>query len=126
MRRRHIIILAAIVFIIVFIVIAIMSRMKQDQKPEARKASLTYVHTDIARIENHDILIKGNGRLGSSRNVTLIAEVQGELLPGSVNLKSGSRFRKGQFLFGIDDKEARLKMQARKSGFLTMLATAST
>ncbi len=124
MKRRQFIILSAILVIIVVIVLAVSSRMKKDFKPEARKASMTYVHTDLARIENHDIVIKGNGRLGSSRNVTLIAEVQGELLAGTVDLKSGSSFRRGQFLFGIDDKEARLKMQARKSGFLTMLATA--
>lgn len=94
--------------------------MNQDEKPQ----TINYVKTEKAHVTEHEIVIRGNGRLGSSRNVVLIAEVQGKLLKGNVNLKAGTNFSQGQFLFGIDDTQMRLKLQARKSGFLTMLATA--
>ena len=125
MKRRQIIILSAIAAVIILIVFALSG--KKDKKGPVGSGpteTFTYVQTDQARIANHDLIIKGSGRLGSSRNVMLIAEVQGKLIPGQVNLKSGERFRKGQYLFGIDDTEAKLNMQSRKSNFLTMLATA--
>jgi len=125
MKKRQYIIVGSVIVIISLIALAIFgNKKKEDKKKMTSRESVTYVQTNKAQITNHDVIIKGSGRLGSSRNVVLIAEVQGKLLPGEVSLKSGSRFRKDQFLFGIDDTETRLNMQARKSGFLTMLATA--
>ena len=125
MKKRQYIIISSVTLIILSIVFAIVGRQKSvDIKSEKKQKSITYVRTRKAEIKEHDIIIRGNGRLGSSRNVLLIAEVQGRLLPGEVSLKGGGQFRSGQFLYGIDDTETRLKVQARKSGFMNMLATA--
>lgn len=125
MKKRQYIILSFVAFIIFLIVFALFGREKKaEEKANDKLAAVTYVRTEKAEIKEHDIVIHGNGRLGSSRNVVLIAEVQGRLLPGDGSLKSGAQFRAGQLLYGIDDTETRLKMQARKSGFMTMLAMA--
>lgn len=124
MKKRQIIILSVFGSIILLIVFALSSRSGGvENKKQEQQNNTTYVKTDKAHVSDHDLTIKGNGRIGSSRNVVLIAEVQGKLLPGNTELKSGASFNKGAFLFGIDDTEMRLRLQSRKSGFLTMLAT---
>lgn len=125
MSRRQIIITGTLILIVTGIVtLLILRNGGAEVKKEESNTTVNYVRTAEAAIEDHDIIIKGNGRLLSSRNVVLIAEVPGKLLPGAVVLKSGAGFKSGQLLFAIDDKEMQLKMQSRKSGFLTMLATA--
>ncbi|MEM9985497.1 MAG: HlyD family efflux transporter periplasmic adaptor subunit, partial [Bacteroidota bacterium] len=52
----------------------------------------------------------------------LVAEVQGEILAGTVPLKRGQRFRSGQVLFRINDQEARLSLAAQKSNFQSAIA----
>lgn len=125
MKKRQVIIVSAISLIVLLMVLAIAGRRKPAEiNARAGELSVTYVRTEKAEAGDHDITIRANGRLGSSRNVILTAEVPGKLLQGDVKLKGGSQFRNGQFLFGIDDTEYRLKVQARKSGFLNLLALA--
>jgi multidrug efflux pump subunit AcrA (membrane-fusion protein) len=125
MKKRQYIILSFVALIIFLIVFALFGRKnKTEEKASEKQTAITYVRTNKAEIKEHDIIIHASGRLGSSRNVLLIAEVQGRLLPGEGSLKGGAQFRSGQLLYGIDDTETRLKMQARKSGFMTMLAMA--
>jgi membrane fusion protein (multidrug efflux system) len=125
MKKRQYIILGTGFLIVMVIVMMIFGGDKTKAPPkENGKREHRYVKTKKAENAKHPIIIKGHGRIGSSRNVSVIAEVKGRLMPGAVYLKCGAVFKKGQLLFRIDDTEAGLKMQARKSGFLTMLATA--
>ena len=125
MKKRQIIILSSLFTIVIVIIAALWSDGKGDASEEKQKArDIKYVKTRSAVITNHALVIKANGRVGSSRNVVVISEAQGKLIPGEVHLKPGTSFRQGQLLCRIDDVEASLKMQARKSGYLTMLATA--
>lgn len=125
MKKRQLIILSSLFIIVVIIITALSTGGNNDDKKKEHKTKdVKYVKTRPAIITNHSLVIKANGRVGSSRNVVLISEAQGKLLPGEVHLKPGSSFRQGQLLCRIDDTEASLKMQARKSGYLTMLATA--
>ena len=125
MKKRQIVILTGIVAVIALIALALSTRNKvgKEMKDQAKK-DVKYVRTEKAVIGNHPFVVRSNGRVGSSRNVMITSEAQGKLLPGEVSLKSGSSFRQGQLLCKVDDTEAGLKMQARKSNFLTMLATA--
>ena len=125
MKKRQLIILSSLFIIVVLIIAALSSGGQNGAKTEEhKKKEIKYVKTRSAHITNHPLMVKANGRVGSSRNVVLIAEAQGKLLPGDVHLKAGTSFKQGQLLCRIDDTEASLKMQARKSGYLTMLATA--
>ena len=125
MKKRQIIILTGLVVIIALIAVSLATQNKAGVEKKARATrDIRYVRTKAAVIGNHAYVIRSNGRVGSSRNVMLISEVQGKLLPGQVSLKAGTSFTQGQLLCKIDDTEAGLKMQARKSNYLTMLATA--
>ena len=62
------------------------------------------------------------GRVGSFRSVDIIAEVQGKLIAGTGNLKAGSRIRRGQLIYRVDDTETRLNLQSQKSQFMKSIA----
>jgi len=66
--------------------------------------------------------IMSTGRLGSMRYVDVISEVQGEILPGGVPLKKGQRFKNGDLLVRIYDKEMDFSLKAAKSRFLNGIA----
>jgi len=86
MEKRQIIILTSLFAIIIVIAAALQSGGNDDSKNEKHKArDIKYVKTRVAVITNHPLVINANGRIGSSRNVVLISEAQGKLLPGDVN-----------------------------------------
>ncbi|MEO0468310.1 MAG: efflux RND transporter periplasmic adaptor subunit [Bacteroidota bacterium] len=72
--------------------------------------------------KSREIALSGLGKVVSESAIDVLTEVQGEILPGSVALKRGQAFRKGQLLFRINDKEARLNLYAQKSNFMTSVA----
>lgn len=63
------------------------------------------------------------GRVNSAQSVSLIAEVGGRLMQGSIELKEASSFRKGDVIYKIDDREARYNLQSQKSEFLNNVAS---
>lgn len=96
----------------------------QKQLPPQRPKppQINPVRVQEVSYNDRNSTVEAFGRLGSSQPVTLVAEVSGRLLPGSVPLKRGQSFRNGQLLARIDDTENRLTIQARKSTFLNMIA----
>ncbi|MFA0963459.1 efflux RND transporter periplasmic adaptor subunit [Roseivirga sp. BDSF3-8] len=96
----------------------------QKELPPQRPKPPVVNHVRVQEVSYSDknSSVEAFGRLGSSQPVTITAEVSGRLLPGSVSLKRGQSFRKGQLLARIDDTENRLTIQARKSTFLNMIA----
>ncbi|MEQ8520714.1 MAG: hypothetical protein RIC15_01030, partial [Vicingaceae bacterium] len=124
MKKRQIIILGSLLTIITLIVIALSGGGKPAEKLEQQKKEVTYVRTEKVLNTNESYVIRSNGRVGSSRNVMLVAEVQGKLMPGQIALKPGTAFKQGQLICRINDTEMGLKLQARKSNYLTLIATA--
>ncbi len=72
--------------------------------------------------KSREIAISQIGKVLAENAVDLIAEVQGEVLRGSIPLKQGQSFNSGQILFKVDDEEAKLSLYAQKSDFLTAIA----
>ena len=91
----------------------------QRQKPVAKN----YVSAVAFEPKVVETVIEAFGRVGSSEQINVIAEVGGKLLSGSAALKKGGRFKKGQLLCRIDNVEEKLNLQARKSSFLNTLAS---
>ncbi len=81
-----------------------------------------FVKTQKVTYGDIESQVTGTGRLSSRRQVGVIAEVQGKILPGDVPLKKGQSFKKGDLLFRLYDREARLGLLARKSRFLNAIA----
>jgi multidrug efflux pump subunit AcrA (membrane-fusion protein) len=62
-----------------------------------------------------------SGRVISKNETQLVAEVQGLILPTSIPMKAGVKFRKGDQLIAIDSKEFGLNLKSQKSAFLNAL-----
>ena len=87
-------------------------------EPQVKK----YVKTVKVAYSTVPTEIEAYGRVRAAESLDLIAEKSGRMSQGSVALKEGISFRKGDLLFAIDDTEARLNLQSQKSNFLRDLA----
>ncbi len=125
MKLRQLIIASIGLLIVFLIVFRLTSNTKSDTEDEKEQvAALKYVN--VVKVKNGEVpvIIHGYGRVLSSRNVLVAAEVQGKLKNGNVKLKAGNRFKRGDLLFSIDDTEANYSLKSRKSSYLTQLAAA--
>ncbi|MEM7369353.1 MAG: HlyD family efflux transporter periplasmic adaptor subunit [Bacteroidota bacterium] len=95
------------------------SPIRQMSFRESRKT----VAVHPVEYKSREIALSSLGRVVSESAAEVISEVQGEILPGSVPLKRGQRFRQGQILFKVDDQEAKLILFAEKSNFMTSIAS---
>lgn len=92
--------------------------VRQMSFRESRKQ----VQVEPVSYQSREISFSGLGRVVSESAIDLISEVQGEILRGSVLLKRGQAFGRGQVLFKVNSKEARLSLYAQKSNFMTAIA----
>jgi multidrug efflux pump subunit AcrA (membrane-fusion protein) len=97
--------------------------MKELPPERPKVASTNYVKVSSVAYKEMDTEVVAYGRITSSQTLNMVAEVGGRLLPGSVELKPGVNFRRGQVLCRIYGEEARLTLQSRKSEFLNLLAS---
>lgn len=99
-----------------------LSSMKELPEEKPPKKVVNYVKVEPVSYNDIDTEINVYGRVGSSQPIDLIAEVAGKLTPGSIRLRPGSSFTKGDLICKIYDADYRLNVQSRKSEFLTLLA----
>ncbi|WP_258104815.1 efflux RND transporter periplasmic adaptor subunit [Marinoscillum sp. MHG1-6] len=94
------------------------------EEPSLKKTSVSkkYVKTESVNYGDIKTTVTAFGRVQSSQTLDLLSEVAGRMYQGNVLLKEGQRFRKGDLLFYIDDKEAALNLKSQKSSFLKDLA----
>ena len=124
MKKRQLIIVGASLLLIVGSVALqkLLGGMKEEPKKKEIPIAKKYVKTQKVAYSDIPTFVIAHGRVSTSDNLDLIAEKQGRMSQGSVRLKEGKRFRKGDLLFKIDDKEASLNLQSLKSNFLKDLA----
>ena len=97
--------------------------MKELPPERPKTVSTNFVKVDEVTYRELDTEVVAYGRITSSQPLSLIAEMGGRLFRGNVLLKPGVNFRKGQLLYRINDAEARLTLQSRKSEFLNLIAS---
>ncbi len=100
-----------------------LSKQKKEEKMPKLPRMQKYVHTKPVNYAEIQTEVIAFGRVKSAQPLDLVAEKAGRVKAGDVSLKKGQRFSKGQLLFYIDDKEAKLNLQAQKSNFLRDIAT---
>jgi multidrug efflux pump subunit AcrA (membrane-fusion protein) len=124
MKKRQLIIVGASLFLIIGSVALqkLLGGMKEEPKKKEVPVAKKYVKTQKVAYSDIPTFVIAHGRVATSDNLDLIAEKQGRMTQGSIRLKEGKRFRKGDLLFRIDDKEASLNLQSQKSNFLKDLA----
>jgi len=111
-----------ILFAFAFMLNKMFSSMGTTPEEKTREEIKLYVKTDKVLYATNNAMIVETGRLSSQQTVNLSAEVQGQILPGTVILKEGTNFKKGDLLIKIFDEEAKNTLKARKSSFLNSIA----
>ncbi len=122
--RRTIITLIAVALLLGIGFAAMNYMIANRQLPEARspEESRLFVRAKPVAYRVNDATIAATGRLTSQHDIDLSAEVQGQILPGEVSLKEGTKFRKGDLLIRIFEEEAKNNLRASKSRFLNAIA----
>ena len=100
-----------------------LSSLKETPPERPKPEVVNYVRAIEFKPTDIETEVEAYGRVVSSHQLNLTAEVGGRLLAGNLPLKAGQNFKKGQVLFRIHSTEQRLSLQARKSTFLNLLAS---
>lgn len=124
MKKRQIIIITTVIAIIVgsFVLTGFLSSMKKEPKTRKPVQVKKYVTTAPVKYENLKTSVITYGRVENAQVLDLISEVSGRMTRGSVRLKEGQSFKKGDLLYQIDSQEAALNLKSQKSNFLRDLA----
>lgn len=121
-----------IAFIVVALIIllggsAALSMLFVSLKPEPPRKPETelkrFVKAETVKYEEITSSVSREGRVTSGSEVTLVAEASGKIEQGSVSLRKGSSFKKGQLIAEIYKDEVELALKARKSRFLTTMTS---
>lgn len=124
MTRRQIILLAVPITILIggYGLKIFLAAQRKDPEKKPIQTAIRYVRVKPVAYTETRITLKGYGRLQSEQAVTLLAEVSGRLMNGAVPLRRSVAFSKGQLLYQIDDREARLALQAQRADYMTLVA----
>lgn len=125
MDKRKIIIIVSGITIVAFSFFSMqwLSGMKKMPPKRAPKEVIRYVKAEPIKYSDLHVEVTATGRVTSNADVTLIAEVRGELMRGDISFKVGESFKKGDLLVKIDDAIELYNMKSRKSSFLNSVAS---
>ncbi len=121
-----------ITFIVVALIIllggsAALSKLFVSMKPEPPrmpdKEMKRFVKAETVKYDEIISSVAREGRVVSSSEITLVAEASGKIEKGSISLRKGASFKKGQLIAEIYKDEVELALKARKSRFLTTIIT---
>jgi len=120
-------ILYSIVSVAVLLVSFFVFSLLVNSKPEAGKDEehVNVLNVKTEKVLNEELAIEFTykGRVSSYENVLLSAEVSGRLMQGSIPLKEGQHFYKGQLLAQIYSEDVAASLKAGKSSFMKTLST---
>ena len=124
MDKRKLIIIISGLGIVVFSYFSMqwLSGMKKTPPRKPPKEVIRYVKAEKVEYNNVVTEVEAMGRVTSKTEVSLIAEVRGEIMKGNISFKVGESFKKGDLLVKIDDEIELYNMKSRKSSFLNSVA----
>lgn len=122
-KRLIFIILPIAVLVLGYVLMQVLADMREE--PTRRRPPIIARSVEARVIETGAVptTIEAIGRVSSTQPVQLVSEVAGLLQSGDVSFLPGQRFRKGQVLLRIDDRQVRYNLNSAKSDFLNVLAT---
>jgi multidrug efflux pump subunit AcrA (membrane-fusion protein) len=122
--RKTLISILALVLIsgLTYLVFEKLSGMGEKAREKERETLMLFVKTEKVKYSSNTASVIETGRLSSQQSVDLSAEVQGQILPGTIVLKEGTMFKQGDLLVRIFDEEARNNLKASKSRFMNGIA----
>ncbi|MBR9978911.1 MAG: efflux RND transporter periplasmic adaptor subunit [Bacteroidetes bacterium] len=105
-----------------YVVMQLLAGMKEEPRRRMPASVAKSVHTEVVTMRETEATVEALGKLTSSQPVQLISEATGTILRGDVAFMPGQRFRKGDLLLRIDDRQPRYSLSSTKSDFLNALA----
>lgn len=96
----------------------------QKEEPPSKPIVVQDKFVKAIKIKNDTIAVKVTafGRVGTAQPLDLTSEVTGKIEAGTIPLKAGQSFKKGDILFRIEQNTAQLNLKAQKSTFFNLLA----
>jgi multidrug efflux pump subunit AcrA (membrane-fusion protein) len=124
MDKRKLIIIVSGIAIVAFSFFSMqwLSGMKKMPPKRAAKEVIRYVKAEPIEYTKKNVKVLATGRVTSNADVSLIAEVRGEIMRGDISFKVGESFKEGDLLLKIDDAIELYNMKSRKSSFLNSVA----
>lgn len=121
---RRIVIVISIIFILGLAYGLMRFLIAQREAPPVRRSleSRRYVKVEPVKYRNILSAVTEPGRLSSIAEIDIVAEASGKIEAGSVALKKGASFTKGDVLFVVYPDEAILALKASKSQYQNTLA----
>ena len=135
--RKVIIIAVSAITLLVFVMTAIISynfgmnygvtnaetiRTKRAKKAETHSKEIKSVL--VSKVKNSTIRkkINSSGRVVSLNNITILSEVQGRLI-GNNTFKKGTKLKKGDTIFTVENTNLKLLIEAKKSKYMALISS---
>ena len=122
---RRIVIVVSVIFIIGLAYGLMRFLVAQKEPPPVRRSieARRFVRIEPVHYTNISSSVTGPGRLASVAEIDIVSEASGKIEAGTVALKKGASFSKGEVLFVVYPDEALLSLKARKSQYQNTLAS---
>jgi membrane fusion protein (multidrug efflux system) len=121
---RRIVIVASALFILL-LAYGIMRFLAAQRPPDPVRQSIEarrFVRIELVEYDNIPANVTERGRVSSVAEVDIVSEASGKIEQGTVPLKKGAGFSRGDVLFVVYPDEAILALKARKSRYQNTLA----
>jgi membrane fusion protein (multidrug efflux system) len=123
MNRNQKIIVAVLTAVILAILGNILFGNKSGKLPDKQEGkNIKYLLALEAENKDHELWISTYGRVITSLETDLSAEVGGRLLAGNVSLRPGTSFQKGDLLFKVFSDDFKYQIKAKRSNFIQLIA----
>jgi len=123
MKLRHILIISFFILINGLIVFSLKKGFSKPIEVKIDKKIIPSLKGVTVKNNTETFSINGFGNVSSFNSVNLTSEVQGKLVKGNIQLKSGSKFKKGDLLYAINSTESRYNLRGRKSSYINLIAS---
>lgn len=121
MIRKGPILASAAVLIAGVMLMYLFLGMREEQSRRTPPVSARLVETEVVKLQSVAAKIDAFGILSSAQPVSLMAEVSGVIQKGDVPFRPAQRFKRGDVLLRIDDRQIRLRHESAVSELQTAL-----
>jgi len=122
MRRSIKYILPIVILLVGFLLMKLFLSMKEDAPPREQTMRPKLVKAEIVNPQVVNARIRSYGTVRSSQPIALISEVSGTVLDGKLPFKAARKFKKGDLIVKIDNRQAVYSLNSAKSDFMSALA----
>ncbi len=122
MKRITKIIIPLVILLAGFGIMKLLLSLREAPDRKSHEIKPKIVSVEEIRLESINTEIIAYGRVQSVQPIELYSEVSGVLMAGDYPFRPAQRFKKGDLILKVDDRQAILELNSKKSELLTALA----